>query len=89
MHTFLFMLAGILGGLGAPEIILIALVVLLFFGGSKIPELMKGIGKGVKGFKEGLKGVEDDINESGKKEKEPEQTTDKVNDPGKDKTPAG
>lgn len=40
--------------LGLPEIILIALVVLLLFGGKKIPELMKGLGKGVKSFKDGM-----------------------------------
>ena len=40
--------------LGLPEILVICLVVLLFFGGRKIPELMKGIGKGVRNFKEGL-----------------------------------
>ena len=56
MTTFL-----IFGSLGAPEIIILALVVLLLFGGKKIPELMKGIGKGVKSFKDGVKGVEDDI----------------------------
>ena len=39
----------------------IAIVVLLLFGGKKIPELMKGIGKGVKNFKDGVKGLEDDI----------------------------
>ena len=47
--------------LGTPEIVLIVLVVLLLFGGKKIPELMKGIGKGVKNFKDGVKGLEDDI----------------------------
>lgn len=41
-----------MGGLGAPEIILILAVVLLLFGGKKIPELMKGLGKGVKEFKD-------------------------------------
>lgn len=46
-------------GLGGPEIILIVLVVLLLFGGKKIPELMKGIGKGVKSFKDGVNGLED------------------------------
>lgn len=40
------------------EILLIALVVLLFFGGKKIPELMKGLGRGVRSFKEGMKEVE-------------------------------
>ncbi|MBO4800566.1 MAG: twin-arginine translocase TatA/TatE family subunit [Bacteroidaceae bacterium] len=47
--------------LGTPEIILIALVVLLLFGGKKIPELMKGLGKGVKSFKDGVKGLDDEI----------------------------
>ena len=41
-------------GLGMQEILFIALIVLLFFGGKKIPELMKGLGKGVKSFKEGM-----------------------------------
>ena len=52
-------------GLGTPEILLIALVVLLLFGGKKIPELMKGLGKCVKSFKEGMKSLEDD-EENGK-----------------------
>ena len=47
--------------LGTPEIILIALVVLLLFGGKKIPELMKGLGKGVKSFKDGVKGLDDEV----------------------------
>jgi sec-independent protein translocase protein TatA len=51
----------ILGNLGTPEIIIIAIIVLLLFGGKKIPELMKGIGKGVKNFKDGVKGIEEDI----------------------------
>ena len=51
-----------LGNLGAGEIIIIALIVLLLFGGKKIPELMRGIGKGVKSFKHGVKGIEEDIN---------------------------
>lgn len=58
-----------IGGLGASEILLIVLVVLLFFGGKKIPEMMKGLGKGVRSFKEGMKEVEADI-------KEPESTKD-------------
>jgi sec-independent protein translocase protein TatA len=86
MHN-LFIIAGLIGGLGTQEILLIAFVVLLLFGGSKIPELMKGIGKGVRGFKEGLKGIEDEIHDNGKKE--PEKTDEKKDDPGKDKTPAG
>lgn len=51
----------LLFSLGAPEIMLIALVVLLVFGGKKIPELMKGLGKGVTSFKKGLKEVDDEI----------------------------
>lgn len=51
-----------LGNLGTGEIIIIAIIVLLLFGGKKIPELMRGIGKGVKNFKDGVKGLEDDIN---------------------------
>jgi sec-independent protein translocase protein TatA len=51
----------LLGPLGTGEIVIICIVILLLFGGKKIPELMKGIGKGVKNFKEGVKGIEDDI----------------------------
>ncbi len=50
-----------IGGIGMQEILLIALVVLLFFGGKKIPELMKGIGKGIRSFKEGINEVEKDL----------------------------
>lgn len=52
-----------IGGIGMQEVLLIALVVLLFFGGKKIPELMKGIGKGVRSFKEGMNNVEKEIDE--------------------------
>lgn len=54
--TSLFAL-GILGGLGGTEIIVILLIVLLLFGGKKIPELMKGLGRGVKEFKDASKGT--------------------------------
>ena len=50
-----------LGIFGPWEIVIIALIFLLLFGGKKIPELMKGLGKGVKSFKEGLNEVEKDI----------------------------
>lgn len=46
-------------GLGMQEILVIALIILLLFGGKKIPELMKGLGKGVKSFKDGMNGLED------------------------------
>lgn len=49
-------------GLGGQEILFIALIVLLLFGGRKIPELMKGLGKGVKSFKDGMNGIEKDLN---------------------------
>jgi sec-independent protein translocase protein TatA len=49
------------GNLGAGEIILILLVILILFGAKKIPELARGIGKGMSEFKKGLKDVEDEI----------------------------
>ncbi len=54
INTLLF------GNLGWGEILIIALVVVLLFGGKKIPELMKGMGKGVRSFKEGMKGISDE-----------------------------
>ena len=66
-----------IGGLGLSEVLVIALVVLLFFGGKKIPELMKGLGKGVRSFKDGMKEVESGLNGEGSssagKEKEGEE----------------
>lgn len=53
-----------------PEIIVIALVVLLLFGGKKIPELMKGLGKGVKSFKDGVNGIENPKQEEKTENKE-------------------
>ena len=65
MNTLLFL------GLGMQEILLIALIVLLLFGGKKIPELMRGLGKGVKSFKEGLNDLEEkEKKEDTKKENE-------------------
>ena len=59
----------LLFGLGMQEIIVIALIVLLLFGGKKIPELMKGLGKGVKSFKEGMKEIEDKDDDKSSSEK--------------------
>ncbi len=61
--------------LGGWEILLIALVVLLLFGGKKSPELMKGIGKGVKSFKDGMNGIteEDDKKDKTTSDKEQEK----------------
>lgn len=56
--------------LGTPEIILIALIVLLLFGGKKIPEMMKGLGKGVKNFKDGMNGKEDDTKKDSSSDKD-------------------
>mgnify|MGYP002523440036 CR=1 FL=1 len=56
-------------GLGMQEVLVIALIVLLLFGGKKIPELMKGLGSGVKSFKDGMNGVNDTEQEK-KEEKE-------------------
>ena len=63
-----------IGNLGAGEIIVIALVVLLLFGGKKIPELMKGLGKGVRSFKEGMNNIENDIENSGTEKSNNENT---------------
>lgn len=63
MSTLLF-----IGGLGMSEILLIVLVVLLFFGGKKIPELMRGLGKGVRSFKEGMNEVEKEIKDAAPEE---------------------
>ena len=57
MNSLLF-----LGNIGAGEIILIALIIILMFGAKRIPELMKGLGQGVRSFKEGINDIEKDIN---------------------------
>ena len=57
------------GNLGTSEVLIIALVVLLLFGGRKIPELMKGIGKGVRSFKEGMTDIEKEIEKGPDSEK--------------------
>lgn len=59
--------------IGTSEIVIIVLVVLLFFGGKKIPELMKGLGKGVRSFKDGMNGIEEDIKGDNKNETGKEQ----------------
>lgn len=56
-----------LGGLGASEIIIIALIVLLLFGGKKIPELMRGLGRGVREFKDAQDGMKEELDDSIKK----------------------
>ena len=51
------------GTIGLSEVLIIALIILLLFGGKKIPELMRGLGKGVKSFKQGMNEVEKEIKE--------------------------
>ena len=61
-------LAGLIGG---QEILVILLVVLIFFGGKKIPELMKGFGKGMREYKKAVSGLEDELSkETDEKQKE-------------------
>ena len=59
--TTLLTILGLLG-LGTQELLIIALIVLLLFGARKIPELMRGVGKGIRYFKEGMKDASDEIN---------------------------
>lgn len=68
MHSLLF-----IGNIGTGEVVIIAVVVLLLFGGKKIPELMKGLGKGVKSFKDGMSEIEKDIKSDIDTESEDEQ----------------
>lgn len=68
MHNLL-----LFGSFGWGEIVIIALVILLLFGGKKIPELMKGLGKGVKSFKEGVSEVEKEVEKPVEEEKQAEE----------------
>ena len=82
----------ILGALGAQEIIFIALIILVFFGGKKIPELMRGLGKGVREYNKAVNsikgqfdGINEDINSSKPKdEKKARQDIEKQMDVEKD-----
>jgi len=56
-----------MGNLGATEIILIILVVLIFFGAKKIPELAQGLGKGIREFRKATREIEEDVNSEVKK----------------------
>lgn len=66
----------LLGVIGGSEIIIILLIVLVLFGGKKIPELMKGLGKGVKEYKKAMNGIEEEVNnvteEGSKQGKQPD-----------------
>jgi sec-independent protein translocase protein TatA len=67
MHNLLTL--PLLFGLGTTELIIIVVVILLLFGGKKIPELMRGIGKGVKSFKDGMNEIDNDIKDNNEKPK--------------------
>ncbi|MBP5547569.1 MAG: twin-arginine translocase TatA/TatE family subunit [Bacteroidales bacterium] len=56
----------LLGIIGGPEIIIILIVILILFGGKKIPELMRGLGKGVREYKNAMNGVDQDEDKSQK-----------------------
>jgi sec-independent protein translocase protein TatA len=59
-----------LGGLGGQEVLLILLVILIFFGAKKIPELARGLGKGIREFKDATKEIKNDIEESARIEED-------------------
>ena len=67
-----------LGVVGPWQIVIIALVILLLFGGKKIPELMKGLGKGMRSFKEGMNEVEKQIEDIDKDMNSPAKSPDKI-----------
>ena len=58
-----------IGGLGLTEIVIIALIIILLFGGRKIPELMKGLGKGVKAFKDGVNEINEEVSDKKEEDK--------------------
>ena len=69
--------------IGAPEIIFIVLIVLLLFGGKKIPELMKGMGKGVKMFKQGMNEIEEEVKRPLQDQSSQQSTEQQPNQDGK------
>ena len=65
-------------GIGTPELIFIILIVLLLFGGKKIPELMKGLGKGVRSFKDGMNGLDADADKKAESSRDSKKDDDKA-----------
>lgn len=62
MNMIYALIPAFFGGLRGWELVIIAVLILLLFGGKKIPELMKGLGKGVRSFKQGMTDITDEIN---------------------------
>lgn len=62
MNMIYLLIPAFFGGLRGWEWVIIAIIILLLFGGKKIPELMRGLGKGIRGFKEGLNDMSEEIN---------------------------
>ena len=72
-----------LSGIGTSEIILIVVLVLIFFGARKIPELARGLGKGIREFKDATKEIQDDITRDVPPTRTPERRYDATNEPPK------
>lgn len=70
MNNLLF-----IGGFGMQEILVVLIIVLIFFGGKKIPELMRGMGQGVKAFKDGMNETEDKLKVEDEKAEEKKEET--------------
>lgn len=73
MNMIYTLIPAFFGGLRGWELVIIAVLILLLFGGKKIPELMRGLGKGIRGFKEGLNDMSDEINKPIEKKKDADQ----------------
>lgn len=73
MNMIYALIPAFFGGLRGWELVIIAVLILLLFGGKKIPELMRGLGKGIRGFKEGLNDMSDEINKPVEKKKDADQ----------------
>lgn len=82
MNNFLF-----LSGFKGSEIIILALLILLLFGGKKIPELMRGLGKGIRSFKEGMKDVSEEINKDADSQPSKKDSTPSANEDQKTDEP--
>lgn len=70
--------------IGTTEIIVIGGIALLIFGGKKLPELMRGLGKGVKEFKEGMKDIKEEVNNNGQPQEQPQREEQKKEETSQD-----